>query len=189
MAWRTLPVKAKRQRSPAGLRTQFFLADIVRPAAAALPYATAEDQHIDQPAVVHIHMEPVVHARADDDHRTTVGFFRVFSELARDADHLMAGNAGDFFRPGWRIGFNLIVAGGAVSVVEAAIQTVVSHRQIVDAGDQRFAAVGQFQALDRQLMQHDFIQRHAVEMFAFGAAEVREADVRHLIVAAEQAQL
>ncbi len=36
MTRRTLPVKRKRQRLPAGLRTQFFLPYVVGPAAAAL---------------------------------------------------------------------------------------------------------------------------------------------------------
>ncbi|MNB95509.1 hypothetical protein D3C75_426840 [compost metagenome] len=68
MTRRTLPVKAKRQRLPAGLWTQFFLANIVCPAAAALTDAAAEDQHVYQAAIVHIEVEPVVQTGTDDDH-------------------------------------------------------------------------------------------------------------------------
>ncbi len=68
MTRRTLPVKGKRQRLPAGLRTQFFLADVVRPTATALTNATTEHQHIDQPAIVHIEVIPVVQTGANDNH-------------------------------------------------------------------------------------------------------------------------
>ncbi|MNG56471.1 hypothetical protein D3C79_145510 [compost metagenome] len=68
MARRTLPVEPERQRQPTGLRPQFFLADIVCPAAAALADATAEDQHVDQAAVGHVHVVPVVDAGTDDNH-------------------------------------------------------------------------------------------------------------------------
>ncbi len=65
---RTLPVKGKRQRLPAGLRTQFFLAHVVRPAAAALTDAAAEHQHVNQTTIVHIEVVPVVQTRADNNH-------------------------------------------------------------------------------------------------------------------------
>ncbi len=68
MTRRTLPVKGKRQRLPAGLRTQFFLAHVVRPAATALTDTAAEDQHIDQATVVHIEVIPVVQTGTDDNH-------------------------------------------------------------------------------------------------------------------------
>jgi len=63
-----VPVQAEGQGQPAALRTQFFLADVVGPAAAGLADATAEHEHVDQPAVVHVHVVPVIHRRADDDH-------------------------------------------------------------------------------------------------------------------------
>ena len=63
-----VPVERKGQRQPAGLWAQFFLTDIMRPAAAALPDTTAEDQHIDHPTVVHIHVIPVVDASTEDNH-------------------------------------------------------------------------------------------------------------------------
>src|SRR3546814_9674858 len=48
LARRTTPVQRERQRDPAGLRAQFFLADVVRPAAAGLADAAAHDQHVDR---------------------------------------------------------------------------------------------------------------------------------------------
>ena len=68
VARRTLPVKAKRQRLPAGLRTQFFLAHIVCPAATALADTATEHQHIDQTAIVHIEVIPVVQTGTHDNH-------------------------------------------------------------------------------------------------------------------------
>ena len=88
MTRRTLPVKSKRQRLPAGLRTQFFLADVVGPTAAALTDTTAEHQHIDQATIVHIEVVPVVQARTDDDHRTTVCFIGVIRKFTGNAHDL-----------------------------------------------------------------------------------------------------
>ncbi|MNZ93092.1 hypothetical protein D3C78_1121470 [compost metagenome] len=89
MARRTLPVEAKRQRQPTGLRPQFFLADVVRPAAAALANAAAEDQHIDQAAVGHVHVVPVVNPGTDDNHRTAMGFLGVVGKLTGNADNVV----------------------------------------------------------------------------------------------------
>ncbi len=68
MTRRTLPVKGKRQRLPAGLRTQFFLTYVVCPTATALTNAAAENQHVDQTAIVHIEVIPVVQTGTNNDH-------------------------------------------------------------------------------------------------------------------------
>ena len=185
---RTLPVKGERQRLPAGLRTQFFLAHIVRPTAAALTDAAAEDQHIDQAAVVHVEVEPVVEARPDDNHRTTVSFIGVIGKFTGGTNDMRAGDAGDLLRPRRGVGFHFIVAGGAVVIVQTALQAVVSHGQVIHGGDQGGRAVGQLQAFGRQFVQQNVFQIDFVEVLRTFAAEVREADVRHFIMAAQQAQ-
>src|SRR3546814_15313274 len=86
-------------RDPAGLLAQFFLADVVRPAAAGLADAAAHDQHVDQAAVVHVVVEPVVHARADDDHAAAAGLVGGAGELTPDLDHVVARHPGDLFLP------------------------------------------------------------------------------------------
>ena len=88
MTRRTLPVKSKRQRLPAGLRTQFFLPYVVGPAAAALADTATEHQHIDQATIVHIEVVPVVQTGADDNHRTTVRFICVIRKFTGDAYNL-----------------------------------------------------------------------------------------------------
>ncbi len=117
MTCRTLPVKGERQRLPAGLRTQFSAHRC--PTAAALTDAAAEDQHIDQAAVVHVEVEPVVEARPDDNHRTTVSFIGVIGTravrmiCARETPVIFSAHAG--------CGFHFIVAGGAVVIVQTAL--------------------------------------------------------------------
>ncbi len=49
-------------------------------------------------------------------------------------------------------------------------------------------AVGQLQAFSRQFVQQNVFQIDFVEVLRTFAAEVREADVRHFIMAAQQAQ-
>ena len=83
---RTVPVERERERGPAGLRPQLLLADVVRPAAARLADAAAHHQHVDDAAVVHVAVVPVVHRRADDHHRLAVRLVGVVGELARDRD-------------------------------------------------------------------------------------------------------
>ena len=74
---RTPPVEAEGERRPAGLRPQLFLADIMRPAAAGLSDAAAHHQHVDDAAVVHVHVVPVVQPGADDDHRAAAGLLGI----------------------------------------------------------------------------------------------------------------
>ncbi len=80
------PVEREGERRPAGLRPQLLLADVVRPAAAGLADAAAHHQHVDDAAVVHVGVVPVVHRRADDDHRLAVRLVGVVGELARHRD-------------------------------------------------------------------------------------------------------
>ena len=68
LARRARPVRGEGQRRPAELRPQLFLAHVVRPAAAALAHAAAHHQHVDDAAVDHVHVVPVVQAGADDHH-------------------------------------------------------------------------------------------------------------------------
>ncbi len=63
LARRADPVEREGERRPAGLRAQLFLAHVVRPAAAALADAAAHHQHVDDAAVVHVAVVPVVHRR------------------------------------------------------------------------------------------------------------------------------
>ena len=107
---RAVPVERERERGPAGLRAQLLLADVVRPAAARLPDAAAHHQHVDDAAVVHVAVEPVVHRGADDHHRLAVRLVGVVGELAGDGDHLVGRHAGDLLLPGRRVGHVVVVA-------------------------------------------------------------------------------
>ena len=40
----------------------------MRPAAAGLTNRATQNEHVDGRAVIHVHVEPMVHRRADDDH-------------------------------------------------------------------------------------------------------------------------
>jgi hypothetical protein len=62
----------------------------MRPAAARLADAAAHHQHVDDAAVVHVHVVPVVQAGADDDHGLALGLLGIGGELARDRDDLVA---------------------------------------------------------------------------------------------------
>ena len=98
------PVQSKGQRSPAGLRSQLFLSHIVGPTATTLTDTAAHHQHIDHAAVVHIGVVPVVHCRANNDHRLAMGLVRVFGKLPRYGNQLLARGSSDPLLPCWGIG-------------------------------------------------------------------------------------
>src|SRR3546814_1539486 len=75
-----------------------------------------------QAAVVHVVVEPVVHARADDDHAAAAGLVGGAGELTRDLDHVVARHPGDLFLPGRR----------ARNVVVEACRDVAAAKATVD---------------------------------------------------------
>jgi len=98
--WRPTPVEGEGQWLPSRLRPKLFLPDIMRPAAAGLTNAAAHHQHVDDAAIVHVHVVPVVHCGTDDDHGLALGPLRVLGKFAGDMDDLIGGNARDLRRPG-----------------------------------------------------------------------------------------
>ena len=175
---RPTPVEPERQRQPARLRAQLFLADVVGPAAARLADTAAHDQHVDQPAVVHVVVEPVVHRGADDDHRAAVRLVGVARELTRHLDDLGARHAGDLFLPGRRAGHIVVVVCGDVTAAEAAIEAVLRQQQVVHRGDLALSPprerAGGAPACALLRMSSTFTE---VPFLVLDAAEVREADV------------
>ena len=99
----TNPVQSKGQRSPAGLRTQLFLSHIVGPTAPALTDTAAHHQHIDDTAVVHIGVVPMVHCRPNNDHRLAVRLVRVVSKLPRYGNQLLARGSSNPLLPRWGV--------------------------------------------------------------------------------------
>ncbi len=199
LARRADPVEREGQRRPAGLWPQLLLTHVVRPAATALPDAAAHHQHVDDAAVVHVAVIPVVHRGADDHHRLAVRLVRVLGELAGHRDQLRAWRAGDAFLPGRRVRRVLVEIGRGELTRQAARDAVVGHLQVEHSGNQRaafLAGLAQRDALDRHGA-HDHVAavalQHAVrEVGALDAAEVREADTRRRaarLVALEQRQL
>ena len=168
-----VPVERESQRRPAGLRTQFFLAYIMAPAAAGLADGAAHHQHVDQAAIVHVQVIPVVQAGADDNHRAAFGIVRVFGELAGYLNHAFGRNASVFFLPFRRVGFVVKIIFGHVLVAQAVVHAVLRHQKVEHGSHQLAAAVGQGNAF----------HRHFAEGFFFVefAAEVVEADAHHVI--------
>ncbi len=179
---RTRPVESEGERLPAGLRPKLFLADIMAPAAAGLADASAHHQHVDDAAVVHIHVVPVVQAGPEDDHRLAVGLFGVQRELAGDRRDLLAIDAGDLFCPCRRVGAVVVVAPGRPFAAQAAVQAVIRAEQIEHRRDDGVAAVGQPESLHRNVAAQDVRMLAADEVVRRLAAEVRELDADDLVV-------
>ena len=151
MPWRTVPVQCKAQRGPAGLRAQFFLTHIVAPATAGFTDTTTHHQHIDDAAIVHIHVVPVVQTGAQNDHRTAFGFFRIQCEFTGNRFDLFGRNAGDLFGPCGGVGnvFGVIVRGPFAT--QTAIQTIAGAEQVEHGGNDDFL-LARLDALDRNIV-------------------------------------
>src|SRR5690554_5438415 len=143
VAWRALPVQAKRQRLPASLRAQFFLANVVGPATAALADTTTHDQHVDQATVVHVHVVPVVHTGTHDDHGTALGLVGIIRKLTGNADHFLGGYASDLFLPGRSVGLHFVIRRSSVVITQAMADAVVGDHQVVNGDHTAFSAVSQ----------------------------------------------
>src|SRR5690606_8330194 len=113
----------------------------------------AQHQQIDDAAVVHVHVVPVVHRRAVDDHRGAVGLGGVVGKFPGDADDLGAGHPGDLFLPGRGVGQVVVEGGGAVAAAQALVDAVVGQGEVVDGGHQGGTAVRQQYFLHRHLAQ------------------------------------
>ena len=185
LAGRADPVQRKGQRRPAGLRAQLFLAHVVRPAAAALADAAAQHQHVDDAAVVHVTVVPVVHGRADDDHGLAAGLVRVVGELAGHGDDLVARHAGDLFLPGGRERTVCVIAAAGLLAGQAAVDAVVAGQQVEHGGHRHPA----FDAIAVQVqVGHGHAAHHHITALIVGgevgrmhAAKVREGHVRHVV--------
>ena len=82
-------------------------------------------------------MIPVVHRRADNDHRLAVGLIGVVGELSGDGDELFTRHTSDGFLPGRCVGCVIVVI--ERTRAEAAINTVLGNLQIKHGGDHDFA--------------------------------------------------
>ena len=188
LARRPAQSSAKRQRQPARLRAQLLLADIMRPAAARLADAAAHHQHVDDAAVVHVAVVPMVHGGADDHHRAALGLLGVEREFARHRNDLVARHAADLLRPGRRIGHVVVIGFGDMLAAEAAIEPVIGDEKVEHRGDQRLAVL-QLHALGRHLAHQHARMIGAGEVIVLAVAEIGEADVGEFVFVIGEGQL
>ncbi len=185
VARRTVPVQREGKRGPAGLRAQLFLSHIMAPAAARLADAAAHHQHVDDAAIVHVHVVPVVETGTENDHGTAIGLFGIGCKFAGDGNDLVARDARDLLRPGRCIGQALVIGPGGVLVAKPAIEAVIGGEQVEHGRDQHFAL------LQLELAGRDLAHQHAVMVGAFkiivlAIAEIRERHIGDGIVRARR---
>ena len=187
LARRARPVEAEGQRQPARLRPQFFLPDIMRPAAARFADAAAHHQHVDDAAIVHVHVVPMVHRRADDDHGASVRLLRVAREFARRRFHLCARHAGNALAPGRGVGDIVRVVLRDIGAAEAAIEAVIGQQQIEDGRHLRLA-LDQLHRPEGHVAQQHIRMFRALEVIVLAIAEIGEAHLGHAVVGVGQRQ-
>ena len=176
------PIQRKGQRRPASLRPQLFLPDIMRPTATRLTNAAAHHQHVDNGAIVHIHMIPMVHRSPDDHHRLAIGLFGIAGEFARHMNDLVARNPGNLFRPSRGKRHIGVVRFCHMRAAQPTIQRIVGAHQVKHRRHIGVFAIGQRDLLDRHVAgQHLGVVAH-LEAVGRSAAEIREIHANNCIV-------
>jgi hypothetical protein len=108
---------------------------------------------------------------------------RVLGELAGHGDDLVTRRAGDALGPGGRVGGIVVVR--LCTRAQPTVDAVLRHLQVEHRGHQRFAVVAllaQAQTHRRHLDEVDFaVLGVGLEVRRAHAAEVRQADVHHLM--------
>ena len=167
-----MPVKRKCKRCPTGLRTQFFLSHILAPAATGFTDGAAHHQHVDEAAVVHVQVVPVVQAGTHNHHGTALGIVCVLCKFTCHTNHQFRFHTGVFFLPCRGVRFVCKIIFGNVFIVQTVVHAVLCNQQIEYGRHQLRFTIGQ----------RDFFHRHfAVNHFVMFAAIVAEADAYHIV--------
>ena len=153
----------------------------MRPAAAGLSDTAAHHQHVDDAAVVHVHVVPVVQPGTDDDHGAPAGLLRVECEFARHRDDLVARTPRDLFRPGRRVRLQIVVALAEILAAETAIDAVVGDEQIEHRRYDSFT-IGELQRFGRHIPLQHIRMIGAEEMIVLAIAEIRKPDRRNAVL-------
>ena len=64
------------------------------------------------PRISHVHVVPMVHAGAEDDHGAAVRLLGVAANSPGDSDDVVARHAGDALGPGRGVGLQIVVGPG-----------------------------------------------------------------------------
>src|SRR5690625_2679737 len=113
----------------------------MRPATARYANGAAHHQKVDDGAVVHVLVIPVIHAGADDDHGAAAGFFGVVGKAARHGNGALGRHAGNGFLPGRGVGDVVFVVPGRLAA-QPAVHAVVGAQQVKGGGHQHFTVAG-----------------------------------------------
>ncbi len=153
----------------------------MRPSASRLADTAAHHEQIDNPAVVHVGVIPVVHRRTDDDHRLAMCLVGVIGKLARYGDHVICFDSGNGFLPLRCIGNVILERRGNVGTAQTAIETIVGTQQVEHRGH-HCLALGELQLFHRNIADQ-YVGTHVtvLELLADYAAKVRKSDRRRLI--------
>ena len=163
------------------MRPQFFLPDIVRPTATRLTDTAAHHQEIDDAAVVHIHVVPVIQTGAQNDHGLSVSLFGVVRKGPRGGNDLIARDTRDLLRPSRRVRHVVVEIAGDMRTTEAAVEAVIGDQQVEHRCNEYFAVFG-VDSFGRQTPNQYVRMIRAREIVVLAIAKIRESDVEHFVV-------
>ncbi len=129
----------------------------MRPTTTGLAHTTAHHQHIDNATIIHVHVIPMVHGCADNDHCPTFGLIRGISKFMSNFDNLGTRNPGDFLLPSrgtWNV---IIKAGSNIVTTQTTIKTIVRHHQIIDSSNDEVFPFCAFNSLSRNVFDQHLI--------------------------------
>src|SRR5690606_13086447 len=151
---------------------------------------TTHHQHIDEAAVVHIHVVPVVQRCAHNHHGTTTGFIGITGEFTGNPDHISTVYTGNHFLPGRSVRYVIVKTAGAAAVADAVIHTVVCQHQVEYRRYLSGATGRQLHGFNRYFAQLNFVVFGMLEILVFvrRTTKIRERHFGKSIVLIFQGQ-
>lgn len=137
LARRARPVGGGREGGPAGDRAALLLTHVVAPAAAVAALAAGEGEQGEERAVDGLRVEPVVRARAHQDHAAALRLLRRLGELPCHARRLGCRNRGQRLLPAGGAGRGRVLVPRRPDAGQTlAADPVLGQHQVEDGGDE-----------------------------------------------------
>gem|GEM_PF-4031785 len=151
------------------------------PTAARLTDAAAHHQHVDDAAIAHIHVVPVIETSTENDHGASLGLLCIMSKFARNSDDLILWNASDLFSPGRRVRQAFIKSFRRVLVAKTTIKTIIGREEIENGGDHR-VTVCKLYLSGWHLAHQNAVMIGTFKEIVFSIAEIRKRHIGNRIV-------
>jgi len=129
-------------------RCQFFLPDIVRQPTSVDSDAATEHQCVNACSIHQVGVIPVINPGSDEDRAFSVGMLSRRAPFPGKSNQHITPDARVLFTPRWSVGrFGIVIVGGIITR-QPAMDSILSHQQVVRRRDVDFGTICSLQSLD-----------------------------------------